>query len=141
MFISGGGTGLTAFCQDGHPERTRIVIGNNTMFGKHNHITACNSVTIGNNVRTGSYVLITDNAHGDTSNKEQMRMNPNDRPIFSKGAVVIGDCVWIGDKAAIMPGVTIGEGTVIGANAVVTKDVPPFAIVAGVPAKIIGKSE
>jgi len=141
MFISGGGTGLTAFCQDGHPERTRIKIGSDTMFGKHNHITASNSIVIGKGVRTGSYVLITDNSHGDTSDKEQMKMNPNDRPIYSKGAVVIGDFVWIGEKAAIMPNVTIGYGAVVGANAVVTKDVPPYTIVAGCPARVIGKAE
>lgn len=111
------------------------------MFGNYNHITASNNITIGKGLRTGSYVLITDNAHGDTSNKEQMRMNPNDRPIYSKGPVFIGDHVWIGEKASIMPNVSIGEGAVIGANAVATKNVPPFTIVAGCPARIIGKSE
>ena len=51
--------------------------------------------------------------------------------------VVIGNDVWIGMRVIIMPGVKIGNGVVIGAGAVVTKDVPDFAIVGGVPAKII----
>lgn len=51
--------------------------------------------------------------------------------------VNIGNDVWIGVKATIMPGITIGDGAVIGSNAVVTKDVPPYAIVVGVPAKIL----
>ncbi len=56
----------------------------------------------------------------------------------SKGEVVIGDDVWIGDKATILPGVTIGKGAVIAANSVVTKNVKPYTIVAGIPAKEIG---
>ena len=58
--------------------------------------------------------------------------------IKSKPAIIrIGDDVWIGASAIILPGVTIGEGAVVGAGAVVTKDIPPFAIVVGNPAKII----
>jgi acetyltransferase-like isoleucine patch superfamily enzyme len=54
------------------------------------------------------------------------------------GEVVIGDRVWIGYRAIVLPGVTIGDGAVVGAGAVVTKDVEPFAIVAGNPAKTVG---
>lgn len=55
------------------------------------------------------------------------------------GDVVIGDKVWIGYRALILPGVTIGEGAVVGAGAVVTKDVEPYTIVAGNPARMIGE--
>lgn len=55
------------------------------------------------------------------------------------GDVVIGDRVWIGYRALVMPGVNIGEGAVVAAGAVVTKDVEPYTIVAGIPAKVIGK--
>jgi acetyltransferase-like isoleucine patch superfamily enzyme len=51
--------------------------------------------------------------------------------------IVIGDEVWIGINAVVLPGVTIGEGAIVAAGAVVTKDVPPYSIVAGVPAKVI----
>ena len=65
-------------------------------------------------------------------------------PMMEQGStepapVVIGDDVWIGRRAIIMPGVRIGNGCVIGAGAVVTKDVPPYCVVGGVPAKIIKK--
>jgi acetyltransferase-like isoleucine patch superfamily enzyme len=55
------------------------------------------------------------------------------------GEVVIGDRVWIGYRAIILPGVSIGQGAVVGAGSVVTKDVPPFTIVAGNPARKIGE--
>lgn len=55
----------------------------------------------------------------------------------SKGDIVVGDDVWIGYRATIMSGVTIGQGAIIAAGAVVTKDVPPYAIVAGIPAKVV----
>ena len=57
--------------------------------------------------------------------------------IYRKCPVVIEDNVWIGEKASIMPGVHIGKGAIIAANSVVTHDVPAYAVVAGVPAKIV----
>ena len=83
-------------------------------------------------------MTITDNSHGDTS-IDIRSYPPISRPLVSKGKVVIGENVWIGDKATILPGVSIGDGAVIGANAVVTKDVPPYSVVVGNPAKIINK--
>ena len=62
-----------------------------------------------------------------------------ERDLHSKGAVVIGKNVWIGDKVSILSGVTIGDNAVIGANSVVTKSVPEGCIVAGVPARVIKK--
>lgn len=57
----------------------------------------------------------------------------------NKGDIIIGNDVWIGYEAVIMAGVTIGDGAIIGTRAVVTKDVPPYTIVGGVPAKMIRK--
>lgn len=57
----------------------------------------------------------------------------------NKGDIVIGNDVWIGYEAVIMPGVTIGDGAIVGTRAVVTKDVPPYTIVGGIPAKPIRK--
>lgn len=56
---------------------------------------------------------------------------------LSKGSVVIGNNVWIGDKVTILPGVTIGDNAVIAANSVVTKDIPSFSVAAGIPAVIL----
>ena len=113
-----------------------IKIGSNCHFGAFNHITAINRIEIGDNVLTGKFVTITDNSHGGTD-LECLSTEPILRPLISKGPVKIGNNVWIGDKATILPNVTIGDGAVIGANAVVTKDTPPYCIVVGNPAKVI----
>ena len=114
-----------------------IIIGDNCQLGSYNHITAINSIIIGNGVLTGKFVTITDNSHGGTRNIEELEKSPINRPAFSKGKVEIGDNVWIGDKATILPNVKIGRGCIIGANSVVTKDIPPFCIVGGNPAAIV----
>lgn len=113
-----------------------MVIGNDISIGEYTHITCARQVTIGDGLLTGRYVLITDNAHGANTPPE-LDTNPLSRKIFSPGPVTIGKNVWIGDKATILPNVTIGNGSIIAANAVVTKNVPPYSIVAGCPAKII----
>jgi len=77
-------------------------------------------------------------SHGDTS-LAHLSLPPVCRPLFSKGKVIIEDDVWIGEGAAILPGVVIGRGAIIGTNAVVTKDVDPYTVVGGVPARIIKK--
>lgn len=115
-----------------------IVIGNDCNFGNSVHITCCNKITIGNNVLTGMNVIISDNSHGDID-AESLSLPPMMRPLTSKGEIIIGDNVWIGDKVAILAGVKIGDGAVIAANAVVTKDVPPYTVVGGVPAHLIKK--
>ena len=117
-----------------------LSIGNNCSFGAYNHITCANRVTIGDSLLTGKWVTITDNSHGETD-KDTLGMRPQKRPITSKGPVVIGNNVWIGDKATILPDVTIGDGAVIAANAVVTKDVPAYSVVGGNPARVIKRNE
>ena len=120
----------------------RVFIGENCHFGAYNHITCINHIRIGDSVLTGKWVTITDNDHG-TTDKESLCSPPINRPLFSKGPVIIGKNVWIGDKATILSGVTIGDGAVIAANAVVTKDVPAYSVVVGNPAIVIkrGQSE
>lgn len=115
-----------------------MIIGDNCNFGEFNHITCLNRIIIGNGVLTGRFVLITENSHGRT-NGEDIGLPPEQRCIVSKGAVIIGNNVWIGDKVSIMPNVTIGEGAIIAANAVVTHNVPPYTLVAGCPAKVMKK--
>jgi len=67
----------------------------------------------------------------DTSTPMRLQGNAPARP------VVIGDDVWIGQRAIILPGVTIGSGSIIGSGAVVTKDIAPFSVVGGNPARVI----
>lgn len=130
---------LTAW--DSYPQtqqdfKPNITIGYNCNIGASSHITAIHNILIGNNVLTGPRVLITDNAHGEY-NKDMLDKAPISRPLYSKGEVIIEDNVWIGEGAMIMPNVHIGKGSIIAANSVVTKDVPPYSIVAGIPAKVI----
>lgn len=113
-----------------------LSFGNNSSLGDYSHITCINKIIIGNNVRMGRKVFITDNAHG-TSSMDIISLPPNYRPLSSNGPVIIEDNVWIGEMVCIMPGVTIGRCSIIGANAVVTKDIPSYSVVGGVPAKVI----
>ena len=117
-------------------EQPRITIGNHCTLRRGCHVTASRKIIIGDNLLTGTNVLITDNSHGEAT-REQMQLPPDSRPIYSKGPVVIGDNVWLGNNVCVMPGVTIGDGAVIGANSVVTHDVPAYSVAAGIPAKII----
>ena len=90
-------------------------------------------VTIGKDVMMGPEVVIYTSGHcfdrTDISMMEQGSTDPE--------PVTIGNDVWIGRRVMIMPGVTIGDGCVIGAGAVVTKDIPPYSVAGGVPAKVI----
>ena len=111
-------------------------IGERCNFGAYNHFTCANKIIIGNGVLTGKWVTITDNSHGETD-FDTLQTPPHKRKLVSKGPVIIEDNVWIGDKATVLPGVSIGKGAIVAANAVVTKDVPPYCVVAGIPAKIV----
>jgi len=112
------------------------VIGDGCKIGTDSHISSINSVILGKHVRCGRKIFITDNAHG-ASQRDLLDMPPNMRPLYSKGPVIIEDNVWIGEYAAILPNVTIGQGSIVAAHAVVTKDVPPYSVVGGNPAKVI----
>ncbi|MDR3654053.1 MAG: DapH/DapD/GlmU-related protein [Paludibacter sp.] len=114
----------------------KIIIGDNVSFSDNCHIGAIDLIQIGNNVLFGSNVFITDHYHGK-SQLSDINKCPLDRPLFSKGPVIIEDGVWVGDSVSIMPNVTIGHSCIIGANSVVTKSFPPYCMIAGCPAKII----
>jgi len=90
-------------------------------------------ITIGRDVMMGPEVVIYTSGH---------EFGSTDIPMMDQGStaakpVIIGDDVWIGRRAIIMPGVTIGNGCVIGAGAVVTKDMPPYSVAVGVLAKVV----
>jgi acetyltransferase-like isoleucine patch superfamily enzyme len=124
---------------NGRHYEPQIEIGNYVALSDNVHIAATSKITIGDNVLIGSRILITDHAHGSYTGENQTgpEFVPNDRPLTQDGTVIIGNKVWIGDGAIILPGAKISDGAVIGANAVVAGDVPAGAMVGGVPAKII----
>ena len=105
------------------------------------HITAMECVKIGKNVLLASKIYISDCSHGSYSG-DQNDSNPNeipkDRKMFSK-PVVIEDNVWLGEFVSVLPGVTIGNGAIVGANSVVSKNIPANVIAVGSPAKPIKK--
>jgi acetyltransferase-like isoleucine patch superfamily enzyme len=103
-------------------------VGENTAFAPFVHIWCGGRVIIGKNCMIGSHVAITSLTHD--YNERDMRNS------IKSGKVIIEDDVWIGSHAVIMAGITIGQGAVIGAGSVVTKDIPPFALAYGVPAVI-----
>jgi acetyltransferase-like isoleucine patch superfamily enzyme len=105
-----------------------LVVGNNSRINGV-HIAVKKEVRIGNNVRIAPYVLIMDSDFHDVNNHFSEEGKTD--------AVIIHDNVWIATKATILKGVTIGEGAVIGACSLVIKDVPPYTVVGGVPAKVI----
>ena len=113
-----------------------ISIGNGVTICGGFHISAVNSIKIGNRVLMGEYVTIVDNGHGNTE-RTTLEIAPGDRILSVSDGITIEDNVWIGDKVSIVKGVTIGKGAVIGANSVVTKDVPAYSVVSGMPAKVI----
>ena len=106
-----------------------ISIGEGTVVGEHTPLDGRARLKIRNNVAMASGVMIY-NAEHDISHEHFLH---NLEP------VTIEDYTFIGPRAIILPGVTVGAGAIVAAGAVVTKDVPPHAIVGGVPAKIIGE--
>lgn len=116
-----------------HPE---LIIGHNAYFGANCHVGCIERIEIGDNFLAGDHVYITDHGHGHGTLVEAS-IPPANRTLVTKGSVIIGDNVWLGENVVILPGVTIGNNVTVGANAVVTKDFPDNCIVAGVPAQII----
>ncbi|MBO7271817.1 MAG: acyltransferase [Bacteroidaceae bacterium] len=113
-----------------------LKIANNVVVQVSCHIGCINRVEIGEYTTMGARTYITDHTHG-TVEPDDLKLPPRHRKLYSKGPVIIGKYVAIGEGCIILPGVTIGDHSVIGANAVVTKDVPPYSVVAGNPAKVI----
>ena len=107
-----------------------VIIGGHTRIGLHN--TIIGPVTIGHHVNLAQGITVTALNHNFDDPKKRI-----DEQGISTKPVVIEDDIWIGANAVILPGVTIGHHTVVAAGAIVTKDVPPHSLVAGVPAKII----
>lgn len=113
----------------------KISIGENTTVGFHNFIYASEEITIGNDCLIAPFVYIVDSNHQIKREKKINKQSNISAPIR------IGNDVWIASSVTILKGVTIGDGAVIAANSVVNKDVPPYKIFGGSPAKEIGVRE
>jgi acetyltransferase-like isoleucine patch superfamily enzyme len=107
----------------------RLRIGKNSVIGDHAILDARAGITIGDNVNISTNVAIWTGQHDYQSSDFA----------YESASVNICDYAWLSFRSTILPGVTVGKGAVVAACAVVTKDVPPFAVVAGIPAKVIGQ--
>jgi len=109
-----------------------LQIGDGCTVGNFNHIYATKEIILGKNVLTADRVYISDNSH----QYSDINIAIMDQPIQQKREVKIGDGSWIGENVCII-GASIGKNCVIGANAVVTKDIQDYSVAVGSPAKII----
>ena len=110
---------------------SKLSIGDNSGIGVD--CVCGGELTIGNDVMMGPEVVILSRNHEYSNVDIPMRL----QGYMEEQPCIIGDDVWIGRRVMIMPGVTIGKGSVIAAGAVVTKDVPEFAVIGGVPGKVV----
>ncbi|CAB4602939.1 unannotated protein [freshwater metagenome] len=132
--LIGEGVSLSAGMVPGQQCLTNpvVTIGDRCLIGRGSGIVGHFSISIGNDVWTGHHVYITDQNHGyeDVTRPISQQTQP-------ELPVVIGDGSWLGFGSVVLPGVTIGKHCVIGANAVVTNDIPDHCVAVGVPAKVI----
>ena len=138
-FTAGKGFWLEALTEyEGEKFAPTLTIGDNVSISSWGHIAAVNHVEIGSGTLIGSKVIITDHNHGsygpDIHSSPEI---PPARRFLSRGRVVIGKNVWVGDGVTVTPNSEIGEGSIIGANAVVTGAIPPYTIAVGIPARPI----
>lgn len=111
----------------------KVKIGNNVCIGSNFFLACIDSITIEDSVLMSDRVFISDHIHG----YEDITLPVIAQPLIPKGKVLIKEGAFIGINAVIMPGVTIGKHVVIGASAVVIKDIPDFSVAVGNPARII----
>ena len=116
------------------PIYNRLRVGNDCYFNVDSFFDLSAPITIGDYVRLGHQVMLMTNTH----KMGESICRAGDLECFP---VTIGRGAWLGARCTILPGVTVGEGAVVAAGAVVTKDVPPNCIVGGVPAKLIKRFE
>lgn len=113
-----------------------ILVGDNFYAGDDCAVMAVGHIKIGNNVTLASRVTIIDHSHGigDYSDIEEPVMS---RRLGVKGPIIIEDNVWLCEGVVVLSNVKIGRNSIIGANSVVTHDIPPYSIAVGIPARVI----
>lgn len=137
-FTTGRYCRLEAYSPDGGDV---LKIGKNVQINDFVHITAVESVVIEDNVLIASKVYISDSSHGSykgDANDSSPDVIPKERLLVSK-PIIIRENVWIGEFVSVLPGVTIGRGTIVGANSIVSKNLPEYVIAVGIPARPIKK--
>lgn len=125
-------------------EKGRIIIGNNTTIRMHTRVFAVNRIDIGNCVIISNNVTIYDNNNHPIEPERRLDMSRSgfysdlwEAKHSLNEPIKIEDNVWIGERAVILKGVTIGKGSIVAMGAIVTKNVPEFCVVAGNPAKVV----
>jgi len=118
-------------CEFTTEEQGEIILEDNIRINRGTTLTSYAQLRIGTFAIIGEFTSIRDANHG-TKMGTPMRLQPH-----TAAPIAIGRDVWIGRGCCILPGVTIGDGTIIGANSVVTKDIPPNTLAAGAPAKVL----
>jgi acetyltransferase-like isoleucine patch superfamily enzyme len=113
-------------------DRALVTLGSMTFIGCGSELDIAGELHIGSHVLIAPGCFITDHGHGHAAGTLIDAQGTTCRPVR------IGNDVWLGARVVVLPGVTIGDGAIVGAGAVVTHDVSPAAIVAGVPARPIG---
>lgn len=111
-------------------EGAELLIGEDVRLNYGVSVGVRGRVVIGDRARLGPYAMVIDSAYHDVHDRN---VRPAPQPI------TLAPDVWVGAKASVMPGVNVGRASIVGTAAVVTRDVPPFTIVAGVPAKKVGE--
>ncbi len=128
----------------------KISIGDRTYIGDGSIVGAYESISIGSDVIIAGETHIYDNNNHPVEPEKRLEMSRSGDffgPLWqwnddvSHKRVEIQDNVWIGERCAILKGVTIGKGSIVGCNSVVTRDVPPYCIVAGNPARVVKQLE
>ena len=117
----------------GRQHNGRLEIGDCTSIGYRSHIFAAQLVRIGKHVLMANQVYISDNLHGFEDINSPIAW----QPLTTPGPVIIEDHVWLGENVCVLPNVTIGKHSVIGSNSVVTKNIPPYSVAVGIPARVI----
>lgn len=110
----------------------RLVIGDETYIGRFCHIYATSKIELGKKVLLADKVYLSDNLH----EYKNTAIPVIDQPVKQTAPVIIGDGAWIGENACVI-GASVGKNSVVGANSVVTRDIPDFCVAAGAPARII----
>lgn len=136
-FTTGYNCRIDAFNHHNYPGPL-LKIGKDVEINDDVHISAVQYVEIGDNVLIASKVYIADHNHGAYKgfNQDSPLSTPKERIVYAD-PIMIEKNVWLGEFVCVLQGVTIGEGSIIGAMSVVTKDVPPYSIAVGSPAKVI----